>query len=161
MSNILIREARESDVPTIVKLAVELIESMKNKEGIDLYRILGNCQNLLKNTNSHILVAEVDGAIAGFINFTTHRTLLHIGSSGLIDELVVNKNYRGKGIGKQLIYAAIEKCKHLGCCEVEVNTEFTNTNARKFYKGCGFEERGVILEKELLGEDKKNASNIA
>jgi len=159
MSNIFIREARESDLPTIVKLAVELIESMESKEDIDLHRILGNCQNLLKDTNSHILVAEVDGAIVGFINFTTRRTLLHAGFSGLIDELAVNKNYRGREIGKQLVYAAIEKCKHLGCCEVEVSTEVTNTTARRFYKSCGFEERGVILEKDLL-YDKENVSNV-
>lgn len=150
MSNILIRQARESDIPTIVNLAIKLIESMENKEGIDLHRILRNCQNLLKDTNSYILVAEVNGTLIGFINFTTRRTLLHTGLSGLIDELVVNKNYRGKGIGKQLIYSAIEKCKHLGCCEVEVTTEFANINAREFYSSCGFEERGVILEKDLL-----------
>ena len=149
MSNILIREAKESDLPAIVKLAIELVESMESKKGINLHRILRNSQDFLKDTNSYILIAEVSGTLIGFINFTTRRTLLHTGLSGLIDELVVSKNHRGKGIGKQLIYSAIEKCKHLGCCEVEVTTEFANTNAREFYKSCGFEERGVIFEKNL------------
>jgi GNAT superfamily N-acetyltransferase len=150
MNNILIREARESDLHIIENLAMELIESMENKEGINLRDMLMNCQNLLKDTNSHILIAEVDGTIVGFVNFTLRRTLLHISPSVLIDELVVTESYRGKGVGKQLIHTAIEKCKQLGCCEIEVTTEFNNTDAREFYKSCGFKERGVILEKDLL-----------
>ena len=149
MKNIFIREAKESDLPAIENLALQLIESMESKEGIDLQGIYKNFRNLLKDSNSHILVAEVNGTVVGFISFAIHRTLLHIGLSGLIDELIVDKKHRGKGIGKQLVYAAIEKCKHIGCYEIEVTTEFTNINARKFYKSCGFEERGVILEKEL------------
>jgi len=96
------------------------------------------------------LVAEINGAIIGLIHFTIRKTLLHSGPSGLIDELVVTRSYRSRGIGGQLIDAATQKCKQLGCCEVEVSTEFANTNAREFYRKCGFEERGVILEKDLL-----------
>jgi ribosomal protein S18 acetylase RimI-like enzyme len=68
----------------------------------------------------------------------------------LIDELVVASSFRDKGVGRELLDAAVEKCKQLGCSEVEVSTEFTNTKAKEFYKRCGFEERGVILEKDLL-----------
>ena len=85
----------------------------------------------------------------GFITITTHQTPLHFSSSGLIDEIVVSRAYRGEGIGKMLIGAAIEKFKQLGCCEIEVSSEFKNTTVKRFYKNCGFEEKGVILEKDL------------
>ena len=149
VENVLVREVIESDLPEIGKLAMELIDSIENKEGLDFKEVVRNCKNLLEDCNSHILVAEVDGIVVGFINFTVRRTLLHSNPSGLIDELVVSREYRGKGIGRQLVGAAIERCKQLGCREVEVTTEFSNTKARRFYKSCGFEERGVILEKEL------------
>ena len=87
--------------------------------------------------------------MVGFINFTVRRTLLHSGPSGLIDELVVTSRYRRRGVAKQLIRASIERCGQLGCCELEVGTELANTNAIRFYKNCGFEDRGVILEKDL------------
>jgi len=144
-----IRRAERSDLPVIEKLAMELIESMDDTEGIDTDRVLENCRSLLSDVDSYLLVAETDGTVVGFINFTIRRTLLHSGPSGLIDELVVTRGYRGKGIGGQLIRAAVEQCKQLGCCEVEVTTEFTNADARRFYRKCGFEERGVILEKDL------------
>ena len=89
-------------------------------------------------------------SVVGFIHFITRTTLLHYKLSGLVDELVVARDYKKKGVGKALIHAAAEQCRQLGCCELEVSTEFSNTAAREFYKGCGFSERGVILEQELL-----------
>ena len=45
--------------------------------------------------------------------------------------------------------ATIERCRELGCCEVEVSTKMTNTAAREFYKRCGFDEDAVLLETQL------------
>jgi len=149
MTEILIREAKESDLLTIVKLTLELIEAMGDTEGIDIKLIAENCRNLLSEANSYILVAEKKGVVVGFVNLTTHKTILHRGLSGLIDELIIAKSYRGKGIGKQLLSSAIEKSRQLGCCEVEVSTEKTNIKAREFYRQCGFTERGVLFEMDL------------
>ena len=149
MTDIITREARESDLLTIRKLTLELIEAMGNTEGIDIKLIAENCRNLLNEVNSHILVAEIEGVVAGFVNFTTRKTILHRGLSGLIDELIIAKSYRGKGIGKQLLSSAIEKSRQLGCCEVEVSTEKTNIKAREFYRQYGFTERGMFFEIDL------------
>ena len=149
MTDIIIREARESDLLTIRKLTLELIEAMGNTEGIDIKLIAENCRNLLNEVNSHILVAEIGGVVVGFVNFTTRKTILHRGLSGLIDEIIVAKSYRGKGLGKQLLSSAIEKSRQLGCCEVEVSTEKTNIKAREFFRQCGFTERGLLFEIDL------------
>jgi len=149
MTDIIIREARESDLLTIKQLTFELIETMGDTEGIDIKLIAENCQNFLSEVNSYILVAEIEGVVAGFINFTTRKTISHRGLSGLIDELIVAKSYRGKGVGKQLLSSVIEKSRQLGCCEVEVSTEKTNIKAREFYRQCGFTERGVLFEIDL------------
>lgn len=149
MTDILIREAMKSDLQTIEKLMAELIEVIEDTEGIDIKLVGENCRDLLSDANSYFLVAEIEGEVAGFINFTTRKTILHSGPSGLIDELIITKKYRGKGIGKRLVLAAIERCKQLGCCEVEVSTEKVNTKAREFYKKCGFEEIGILFEVDL------------
>ena len=149
MTDIIIREAKESDLLTIKKLTFKLIETMGNTEGIDIKLIAENCQNLLSEANSHILVAEIGRVVVGFVNFTTRKTILHRGLSGLIDEVIIAKSYRGKGLGKQLLSSAIKKSRQLGCCEVEVSTEKTNIKAREFYRQCGFAERGVFFEIDL------------
>ena len=149
MNNILIREATKSDLPAIGKLLEELTNAMDNTEGIDTEIALKNCQRLLNDANSHLLVAAREGKPVGFINFTVRQTILHQGPSALIDEIVVAEEYRGKGVGRKLVQAAFEKCRRVGCSEVEVSTEKANLKARKFYKQCGFEERGTLFEADL------------
>jgi len=144
-----IGKAKKSDLPAIKKLLAELTNAMGDTEGIDVGIALETCEQLLNEARSYFLMATAQESPVGFIHFTIRQTVLHRGPSAMIDELVVTKEYREKGIGKQLVLATLETCKRLGCCEVEVSTEKTNDKARKFYKKCGFEERGILFEAEL------------
>jgi len=159
MNDILIRKATQSDLRAIGELLADLIHALDDTEGIDIRTAVKTCQNLLNDAGSHLLVAETAGTVVGFINFAIRRTILHQSPSALIDELVVASEYRGKGIGRQLVLATIEKCKQLGCCEVEVSSEKTNIKAGEFYRQCGFKERGLLLEVDFL-VDGKNAGSI-
>ena len=96
------------------------------------------------------LVARCCDSVVGFVNFTTRKTMIHPSESGLIDELIVSREYRGKGVGQRLISAVIDRCRQLGCCELEVSTLMSNERARAFYKKCGFAEEAVLLEIDLL-----------
>jgi GNAT superfamily N-acetyltransferase len=149
MKNTGIRKATESDLPVIGKMLAELIHAMHNTEGVDIGIALATCERILNDAGSHLLVATAEGIPVGFINFTVRQTVLHRSPSAIIDELIVAKEYQGKGVGKQLVLAAIEECEQLGCCEVEVSTEKTNDKARRFYKRCGFEEKGMLFEMDL------------
>jgi len=159
MNDILIRKAAQSDSRAIGELLEDLTDAMDDTEGIDIRTAIKTYQDLLNDAGSHFLVAETAGTLAGFINFTIRKTISHRSPSGLIDELVVASEYRGKGIGRRLVLAVIEECKRLGCCEVEVSTEKTNTEAREFYSKSGFVERGIFFEADLL-VDGKNAGSI-
>jgi ribosomal protein S18 acetylase RimI-like enzyme len=149
MINTIVREAKESDLSAIESLTKELIKTFGNKKDIDIRYAVDNCKIFINDSSSCFFVVELNKTIVGFINVTIRKTILHQGLSGLIDELVVAKEFRGKGIGYQLVLAAIRKCRQLGCCEFEVSTEKTNIKAREFYKKCGFEERGLLFELNL------------
>lgn len=149
MENLTIRNGTFSDVPIINELISVLINALTQKDNLDVNVAVKNYHNILRNQNSHMLLAEVDNKIVGFVNFSIRQTLLHKGPSGLIDELVVGSDFQNKDIGNRLLDAAIEECKNFGCCEVEVSTESSNISALQFYKKYGFDEKDVFLEKNL------------
>jgi ribosomal protein S18 acetylase RimI-like enzyme len=150
-----VREAKETDLPMIQTLTRELIKTMSNTKGINVQLALDNCKHLIHDPYSYFFVAVMNKTIIGFITVSIRKTLLHQGLSGLINELVVTEKYRGKGIGKQLIFVVMERCKQLGCCEVEVSTTMTNTRAKELYLSCGFEERGLLFEVDLSLKKKE------
>lgn len=146
---ILIRTANKKDIDSIYNLLKELYETIEDKSGLDIEKAYEKLEFFISNDNNLTFVAECEGNIVGFISVFIRKTILHTLPSALIEELVVDKNYRGKGIGKRLIEAVIKKCEELNIGEIEVSTEITNINAREFYKSMGFKEKGILLEMDL------------
>ena len=149
MKETIVREAKEEDLAALEALVGELLEAVGKEEGLDREGAAEKCRLLVRDPRSYVLVAQVEGEIVGFINFTTRSTILHAKGSGLIDELVVSRDHRGGGIGGTLIEAAIAKCRELGCGEVEVSTERSNLKGREFYKKHGFDEEALLMELDL------------
>ncbi len=144
-----ITPAVEGDLLEIEKLLKELIETVEDNDEFNIESSIQHCRDLMKDPSHYMLVAKDEGNVLGFVNFTARKSIMHQGLSGLIDELIVSENSRGSGIGKRLILAVIDKCRELGCSEVEVSTEKSNAKARRFYKSCGFKEDAVLLEIDL------------
>jgi GNAT superfamily N-acetyltransferase len=87
----------------------------------------------------HRLAARIGGTTCGFVHLTSWQSVLHDRPTGLIDELVVPGDARGQGVGRLLIATALDRCRALGCCEVEVSTDRANREAQEFYRRCGFD----------------------
>ncbi len=69
--------------------------------------------------------------------------------SGEISELIISKNTRSKGIGKQLMQKMEEYLKSIGCEYIFIDVFAYNENAIKFYEKLGFHTRGLIDIKKL------------
>jgi ribosomal protein S18 acetylase RimI-like enzyme len=142
----IVHELHETDLPVIRPLVAELIAALGEPSGFDLDRAMENCRALLGRPDHVLLLARIGGTACGFAHLTTRQSILHDRPTGLIDELVVAREFRGQGIGRLLIDAAIGRCRDLGCCEVEVSTETSNIHAQEFYRKCGFDDEGVLFE---------------
>ena len=96
--------------------------------------------------NKNVLVAEKNNNILGFIIFEIKdkrsKTLW-------IDQLVVDKKERGKGISSLLIKKAEEIAKKEKCVRVEFCCWSFNKHANEIYNHLGFKEQRVIFEKEI------------
>lgn len=136
-----------------LKAVSDLLNELKEAASTDLdfhEEGLKTVFQAMDDSNVYLnVVAEVDGKIAGFISVVFYKTLFHMGGTALINELIVSRNYRGKGIGRLLIERAKEEAITRGMDELEVGTEKTNEGAQAFYKKCGFDEEYILLGMEF------------
>jgi len=70
-----------------------------------------------------------------------HRGVLGMG---------VHKDYRGQGIGRSLLAAALAKAKEVGLIRVDLTVYAGNTTAIALYRKCGFVEEGRIVKGRFL-----------
>jgi GNAT superfamily N-acetyltransferase len=55
-----------------------------------------------------------------------------------VHDLAVLPEYRGRGIGKQLLRRVEQKARETGCCKVTLEVQENNRCARHVYEECGF-----------------------
>jgi len=149
MSSPIIVEATESDLPAVVELLSMLSSSLEKQQDLDQQVLIANCLSIIIHPQSYILLAKLEGETVGMIDFSTRRTALHPGPSALIDEFILMEEHRGKGIGSSLLREAIDKCRQIGCCEIEVSAETSNEEARAFYLASGFSGDAILFEWDL------------
>eukprot|EP01035_Chromulina_nebulosa_P018043 gene18043-23685_t len=72
---------------------------------------------------------------------------------GYIAMLAVNKNYRKRGIGTELIAMGIERMVKAGCDEITLETEEINKGALNLYVRLGFVKEEKLGRYYLNGGD--------
>jgi ribosomal protein S18 acetylase RimI-like enzyme len=80
-----------------------------------------------------IFFAEMDGKIAGRI-----RMMRWWNQFGYVEDLVVNPEYRGMGIGRRLLEHGIQWAREKGFPGVMLETQDDNVPACTLYQSCGF-----------------------
>jgi len=60
-------------------------------------------ERALSSATQHLIVGVQEDHIVGFCSLSLKNNFWKAGSIGNVDELVVDENYRGQGIGKKLI----------------------------------------------------------
>ena len=102
--------------------------------------------NEVEKNNGKILLYKEDEEIVGLIvgivnNEETERFDFKAPKRGRITELVINKDYRGKNIGKELLNSMQKYLKEIGCKKILIAVLGYNENAIKFYKQNGYHIR--------------------
>ena len=136
-----VRRAVEGDLATIHPLLEQLMPA-------ELERRQAAWTDALADKGYAAWVAEVDGEPGGFIDLFLFPDVAHGGTIGVINNLVVDERFRGRGLGGSLLRAAIQHCAQRGGSELHVWTAFDNAPAIGLYKGLGFKERALLLELE-------------
>ena len=101
-----------------------------------------------------VLVAEVDGAVAGYIRLM-HPTPFPASAHVLqVRGLAVDEALQRRGIGRALVEGALDAARERGMRRVTLRVLAPNAGARALYASCGFVVEGVLRgEFHLDGRD--------
>ncbi|HDS1734946.1 MULTISPECIES: GNAT family N-acetyltransferase [Pseudomonas] len=98
---------------------------------------------------THSALAWVDGKAVGMVNWIYHRTNWSIANTCYLQDLYVDGDQRGLGVGRQLIEQVNATAKAAGCCRVYWLTHETNTPAIGLYEQVA-ERAGFIQFRQTL-----------
>ena len=128
----MIRKANASDIPSMMKLIIELAiyerapSEVSNTEQMMLADGFGD------NPVYHAFVAEIKGNIIGFA-ITYYRYSTWKGRCLYLEDLIVTENYRNKGIGQELFDYCLSFGKEKSCKKMIWQVLDWNQPAINFY----------------------------
>jgi ribosomal protein S18 acetylase RimI-like enzyme len=98
----------------------------------------------LINSKAGIVLAATDtddpnAEILGMMTLVVFR--IPTGIRAWIEDVVVDGNARGKGIGEKLVRSAVERAKQEGAKTVDLTSRPSREAANRLYRRCGFETR--------------------
>lgn len=139
-----IRHANINDLDNLIPLlkllfAIEADFSFyeaKQRRGLEL---------MLERPNERcIMVAEVNNEIIGMCTAQLVITTAEGGTAALIEDVVIKEEYRGQGIGRQMMNALEAWAWQKGVKRLQLLADRSNTPALEFYKRLNWNRTQLI-----------------
>ncbi|GHU38183.1 acetyltransferase [Spirochaetia bacterium] len=127
----------DTEIPSLL----ELYKQLNPLNEIIINEITAkNIWKEIEKYNIKYYVAKENGKIIGSCYICIIPNLTRGGKSiGFIENVITDKEYRRKGIGKNIIKKAIEYAKEQNCYKVLLQSGNKRTEAHKFYESIGFD----------------------
>jgi GNAT superfamily N-acetyltransferase len=103
------------------------------------------------------LVAELDGAIVGYVFFSPGYSTNAAARAMWLHDLFVMPSARGRGIGHALMAAVAAETVRAGCVSLEWGVHTANTGALEFYRRLG----AAGAEMRIMGVDGERLHVLA
>jgi GNAT superfamily N-acetyltransferase len=101
---------------------------------------------LVNDPDATPFLAVVEDEAVGYIGHRLRRRLNHATFEGWVSDLVVDERFRGRGIGRALLEAAIAEWRLRGGHQVMLEVGYERTAARSLYEAVGFDHKGKYFE---------------
>jgi GNAT superfamily N-acetyltransferase len=139
--DIIIREAREADLPALIAMfAADPLGGHGDTTAVETYPdYAGAFATIAASSNQTLYVAELAGDVAGTFQTMITTSLNGRGASAMIIEAVQTRaDLRGQGIGARMIEFAIAEAKSRGVRLVQLTSNAARKDAHRFYERLGF-----------------------
>ena len=155
----LIRRATRGDLARIGELGALLVAA---HHGFDSKRFLEATSRTKQGYASYlrtqldvpraaVFVAEAASAVVGYayVAVESYDYMSLRGPAGIVHDLIVDPQFRGRGIGSALLDAAFEYFRANGMTQVVLATAQRNEAAQRFFAGAGFRPTMIEMTREL------------
>ena len=138
-----IRFATTADKPRVLALMDELGEEINRTRGFsprnaEATKVGGTMfDEMVTRKDTMIFVAQDEEKLIGLITFYLLPNLRHGFYSGHLQDIVVCKEYRRKGVGKALFDALKTWCKKHNVNVIKLDSGLELPDAHKFYESMG------------------------
>jgi GNAT superfamily N-acetyltransferase len=144
VSEVIIREARYEDSYELSLLMGELGYPTAPEEMTE------RLETLLPNEAYACFVACINDQVIGIIGLTKGIYFEKNGCYARISALVVSEEFRGNGIGKQLVRYGEEWAKEQGATAILLNSGKQRTDTHEFYRSLDYDDTGLRFIKVML-----------
>ena len=103
---------------------------------------------IISSEASVLFIARVNGKIAGALTLATFR--IPTGVRAWIEDVVVDADARGHGVGEALNMAAIAEARSRGAITVELTSRPSREAANRLYQRIGFVQRETNIYRFTL-----------
>ena len=140
MSEIEIREIEEDDLE---RGFLETLDFLRNASSLDKTKAKEILKKIKQNSN-HIIHVAIDGKkIVGTTTLFIEQKFIHDGGLvGHIEDVVVRKDYEGKGIGMKLVTSMLERAKEKNCYKTILDCK---DDVKQFYDKIGFKRESNCM----------------
>ncbi len=149
-----IRSARKEDCESCMKLLkqlwspeYELTSYIRKELPPDKFHRIYDC--ILDNPNCEVIVAEMDGEIIAMLDMDFRESFFHGGLAMQVEDLIVDENYRRRGIGQRMVGLAEEIARRRNCTSIELNSDLYREETHKFWQAMGYQIEAYQLRKSL------------
>ena len=135
------REAERDELEDLVALlANDALGRQRENPATPLdARYTGAFEHIAGDPNNTLVVVESEGRIAGMLQLTFIPYLTHRGSwRCLLEGVRVHEDFRGRGLGREMIEYAIGLARQRGCSIVQLTSDKQREGAIRFYESLGF-----------------------
>ena len=133
MVDITIRELEEKD---LFNGFLESMDSLKLASNLDIEKAKEIFEKISSNSNHFVYVAILDGRVVGSTTMLIEPKFIHDGGNvAHIEDVVVSKDYQGKGIGEMLMRSLLDLAKDNNCYKTILDC---TDEVKPFYEKIGF-----------------------
>lgn len=122
----------------------QLYADMDGELPLESHRAEEIFTQITQTPNYYIYVARLNQQPVGTFSLIYLPTMMHRGyhKFAVLDAVTVISSMRGRGIGSQMVKAAIQLSAEAGCYKVTLSSNLKRDRAHQFYQSLGFEQHG-------------------